>query len=73
VQQQIAAPPQPGKYVLELDPVFESVAWFSEKNGGTTYRVPIEVTPVAPSGAPAPKNGPAGGGGSVLRKSPDAR
>jgi hypothetical protein len=73
VQQQIAAPPQPGKYVLELDPVFESVAWFSEKNGGTTYRVPIEVRPAAPSGAPAPKNAPAGGGGSVLRKKPDAR
>ncbi|HET9226377.1 MAG TPA: hypothetical protein VFR31_06900, partial [Thermoanaerobaculia bacterium] len=44
VQQDIVAPPQPGRYVLELDPVFEHVSWFSERNGGTTLRREIEVT-----------------------------
>jgi hypothetical protein len=45
VQQKVIAPAAPGRYVLELDPVFETVAWFSEKNGGKTFRVPIEVLP----------------------------
>ena len=45
VQQKVVAPEVPGKYVLELDPVFETVAWFSEKNGGKTFRVPVEVLP----------------------------
>ena len=44
VQQDIVAPPQPGRYVLELDPVFEHVSWFSERNGGTTFKREIEVT-----------------------------
>jgi hypothetical protein len=41
----VAAPAQPGRYLLELDPVFETVAWFSERNGGRTLRVPVEVVP----------------------------
>jgi hypothetical protein len=44
VQQDIVAPAQPGRYVLELDPVFENVSWFSKENGGTTFRREIEVT-----------------------------
>jgi hypothetical protein len=44
VQQQVVAPAQPGRYVLELDPVFEHVSWFSEKNGGRTFRREVEVT-----------------------------
>lgn len=44
VQQQIVAPTQPGRYVLELDPVFEHVNWFSKQNGGRTFRREIEVT-----------------------------
>lgn len=44
VQQQVVAPMQPGRYVLELDPVFEHVSWFSKQNGGTTFRREIEVT-----------------------------
>jgi hypothetical protein len=44
VQQTIVAPAQPGRYVLELDPVFENVSWFSKENGGTTFRREIEVT-----------------------------
>jgi hypothetical protein len=54
VQQKVLAPPAPGRYVLELDPVFETVAWFSEKNGGKTFRVPVEV--VAP-GSPQEADG----------------
>ncbi|HEX9943426.1 MAG TPA: hypothetical protein VGG03_15530 [Thermoanaerobaculia bacterium] len=45
VQQKVLAPQAPGRYVLELDPVFETVAWFSEKNGGKTFRAPVEVLP----------------------------
>jgi hypothetical protein len=44
IQQEIVAPAQPGRYVLELDPVFENVSWFSKENGGTTFRREIEVT-----------------------------
>ena len=47
VQQKVLAPPAPGKYILELDPVFETIAWFSQKNGGKTQRIPIEVLPGA--------------------------
>lgn len=46
VEQRVVAPAEPGSYVLELDPVYEGVAWFSERNGGITARVPVEV--VAP-------------------------
>jgi hypothetical protein len=45
VQQKVLAPPTPGRYVLELDPVLETVSWFSRKNGGRTWRAPIEVLP----------------------------
>ncbi|MFL6202749.1 MAG: hypothetical protein ACJ76J_26570 [Thermoanaerobaculia bacterium] len=44
VQQEVVAPAQPGRYVLELDPVFEHVSWFSKENGGTTFRREVEVT-----------------------------
>ncbi|HWM93630.1 MAG TPA: hypothetical protein VN493_22930 [Thermoanaerobaculia bacterium] len=44
VTQEVLAPEQPGTYVLELDPVFENVGWFSEQNGGATFRRQIEVT-----------------------------
>ncbi len=46
VQQKVIAPKTPGRYLLELDPVFETVAWFAEKNGGKTLRLPVEVLPV---------------------------
>jgi len=45
LQQQVDAPEQPGHYVLELDPVFETISWFSEKNGGNTFRREVEVLP----------------------------
>jgi hypothetical protein len=44
IQQDVVAPMQPGRYVLELDPVFENVSWFSKENGGSTFRREIEVT-----------------------------
>ncbi len=49
----VVAPAEPGRYLLELDPVFETVAWFSERNGGRTLRVPVEVTAAAPAAATA--------------------
>ncbi|HEX4960783.1 MAG TPA: hypothetical protein VF173_08085 [Thermoanaerobaculia bacterium] len=60
VRQKVIAPKTPGRYVLELDPVFETVAWFAEKNGGKTLRIPIEVLPAGANPAPpapaAPEN-----------------
>ena len=47
LQQTVQAPPRPGRYLLEIDPVFETVAWFSQKNGGNTQRIPVEVLPDA--------------------------
>ena len=45
VELRVRAPEQPGDYLLELDPVFETVAWFSERDGGKPLRVPIRVLP----------------------------
>ena len=50
VEQKVVAPEVPGRYILELDPVFETVAWFSEKNGGKTLRLPVEVLPPGAAG-----------------------
>ena len=44
-KQRVRAPEQPGSYLLELDPVLEHIAWFSQRNGGNTRRLPIEVRP----------------------------
>jgi hypothetical protein len=44
LKQEVLAPGQPGRYVLELDPVFEHVGWFSDKNGGSIFRREVEVT-----------------------------
>jgi hypothetical protein len=57
VKQKVIAPKTPGRYVLELDPVFETVAWFAEKNGGKTLRLPVEV--LAPGAAPTASPTPA--------------
>ena len=57
VRQKVIAPKTPGRYILELDPVFETVAWFGEKNGGKTQRLPIEVLPagaILPAAAVTP-------------------
>jgi hypothetical protein len=41
--QRVVAPAAPGTYVLELDPVFERVAWFSDR-GVPPRRLTVEVT-----------------------------
>ena len=46
IGQRVLAPAEPGDYVLELDPVYETMAWFGERNGGATLRRQIRV--VAP-------------------------
>ena len=42
-RQTVKAPPTPGTYTLVLDPVFEQIAWFADKNGGKVYRAQVEV------------------------------
>ncbi|HEX2465115.1 MAG TPA: hypothetical protein VHR17_10870 [Thermoanaerobaculia bacterium] len=43
VSQTIEAPGEPGSYLLEIDLVYEHVAWFAQRNGGRTHRGPVEV------------------------------
>jgi SAM-dependent methyltransferase len=52
----VAAPVEPGDYLLELDMVQEHVAWFKDK-GSPTCRVPVRVTasPASAAMAPAPQ------------------
>lgn len=58
VEQRIVAPATPGLYYLDIDPVFESVAWFSERSGRKLKGVPIEVLPPAhPTSTPTPGKG----------------
>jgi len=51
----VEAPTVAGRYTLEVDLVFEGVAWFGARNGGKTYRAEVEVLP-----APAAAGSPAG-------------
>ena len=44
-----------GRCAFELEPVFETVAWFTERNPKTYLRVPIEVrAPRQPYTRPTP-------------------
>lgn len=52
VEMTVRAPEAPGTYVLELDPVFEHVAWFSER-GVPPLRAEVEVT-AGPAAAATP-------------------
>lgn len=61
VLQEVEAPGEPGRYVLELDPVFEHVDWFSRR-GAEPFRVEVTVVP-APDG-PAAEEGPGGADGA---------
>jgi hypothetical protein len=45
VETKVVAPSQPGRYLLELDPVFEHVAWFSERDESSVLRGEVEVIP----------------------------
>ena len=59
VELRVVAPAAPGRYVLSLDPVFETVAWFSERPsptaplGSKVYSV--DVLPPALRGSPSPR------------------
>lgn len=44
VEQQVQAPATAGSYLLELDLVYEMVAWFSWNNEAATLRIPVTVT-----------------------------
>ncbi len=83
--QEVQAPKQPGRYWLEFDPVFEHVAWFSQRNQRTTCRTAVEVKtaegikaaarsgpgPAAARPAPAPpKTSPGSASGSGSRPAP---
>lgn len=64
VLQEIEAPEAPGRYVLEIDPVFEHVSWFSQR-GAEPYRLDVTVVsaeaaePAEPPEPPEPgKPGP---------------
>jgi hypothetical protein len=43
VTQRVQAPAEPGSYLLELDLVYEHVAWFADRSGGRTARFAIDV------------------------------
>lgn len=43
---EVEAPAEPGRYVLEIEPVLEHVAWFSDR-GVEPHRVPVTVVPRA--------------------------
>jgi hypothetical protein len=51
VDQIIAAPREPGRYTLELDLVYEHIAWFGERDPRNIHRAEIEV--VGPAETPA--------------------
>ena len=39
----VYAPPKKGKYILEVDMVKEHIAWFSQKGGLKTIRIPLSI------------------------------
>lgn len=49
--QRVQAPAAPGRYLLELEPVFERVGWFSAKDPSAVCRAEVEVGAAT---APAP-------------------
>ncbi len=55
---EVVAPSRPGRYTLVLDPVFEQVAWFSDRDRGAAYRAAVDVLPSSTAAAaPTPRSG----------------
>jgi hypothetical protein len=48
VELEVVAPSPPGRYTLVLDPVFETVSWFSQRGESSTPKLPIDVLRVEP-------------------------
>jgi hypothetical protein len=46
VRAEVTAPAAPGRYTLEIDLVYEHVAWFADR-GGESFRAEVEVLPGA--------------------------
>ncbi len=44
IGQTVVAPPEPGEYLLNLEPVRERVSWFSQKRSDTSCEAVVEVT-----------------------------
>jgi hypothetical protein len=51
LQQLVVAPTHPGRYTLVLDPVFETVAWFGDRDPSSEWRGSIDVQPAAATAA----------------------
>jgi hypothetical protein len=49
VEMRVMAPAEAGRYLLALDPVFEGVAWFSDRNPDLSPTLPVEVLPAPPA------------------------
>ncbi|RMH15187.1 MAG: hypothetical protein D6696_21370, partial [Acidobacteria bacterium] len=43
--QRVEAPRRPGRYVLELEPLFEGVSWFGDRQEGARCRLEVGVLP----------------------------
>lgn len=43
--QTVRAPDTPGRYLLEVDLLYEFVSWFADRTGGKTCRVEVDITP----------------------------
>jgi hypothetical protein len=57
---EVLAPPQAGRYVLELDAIRERVSWFSRQRPESVLRLPVEVAAAAArtEGEPEADDGP---------------
>jgi hypothetical protein len=51
VHMAVTAPGEPGDWVLALDPVYEGIAWFSDRAPEAVRRVPVRVLPAPPASA----------------------
>lgn len=45
--QTVEAPDEPGSYLLELEPIFERVSWFADRDPAASCRAEVEVEPAS--------------------------